>query len=725
LKRFLAVLAPTLLLASSPAAWEMSSFTEFVRGRFENVALSRGGQLSIANGFDPVFSSTEPFLWSIAQTPKGEIYVGTGNRGQLYRIDPSGKNTLVWTAPEPEIFALASDAKGVIYAGTSPNGRIYRIENNKATEYFDPQSAYIWALAIGPDGALFAGTGNQGVVFRITAPKTGEPYYATGQSNITGLAFDREGRLLAGSEPNGILYRITAKDKAFVLYDANLPEIRAIATDPDGSVYAVALGGSVAHKTQNATTGGASAPVSGTPSVSTSITVTAEAAQAGGDIKPPAPPEVPKPQSAPAVQTQTSTAMVDLTGVERSAIYKIHPDHTVETLWSSKEENVYDLLALNGELIFGTDVNGRIYQFSADRKLSLLEQTNDAEITRLFRSGNAVLAATGNRGRIYKLSESPAVSGTYESPVYDAGSVARWGHLSWIGSGPVKLMTRAGNSLRPDRTWSDWSDAATSISSPNARYIQWKAELTPAAKIDSVSIAYLPQNNPPAVHSIAVLSNSQPAPAASKTASAATAAYSITVTDTGDAGPSTSTGTQIQTITRAASQNLVVTWQADDPDGDRLVYSLYFRGEGERDWKPLKLNIHENSFTIDGDALADGRYAFRVTASDREANAPGLEADLVSSPVLIDNTPPVISVQPLQGASLDFTVADAASNLKRCEYSIDAGPWIPLSPVDGFLDSRAARFHLDLSNRPAGEHILVLRAVDSGNNAGLAKIVLR
>lgn len=729
---FLAVFLSSLY-ASSPAAWELSSFTEFVKGRFENVALSRSGQLSLAQRFEPIFTSSEPYLWSIAQAPDGSIYAGTGNRGQLHRLDPSGKDTLVWTAPQPEIFALAIDSKGVVFAGTSPSGKIYRIENGKAAEYFDPKSTYIWSLAFAPDGSLFAGTGAQGTVFRITAAGQGEPYYATGQANVTGLSFDREGRLFAGTEPNGILYRITAKDKAFVLYDSNLPEIRAIALDPDGSIYAVGLGGSVAARSLNATQNSGNSPVTGIPSVSTSITVTAEGAQAGGpgEIKPPTTADATKAAAAAAAasaQTTTTASTVDLTGVEKSAIYKIHPDYTVETLWSSKEENVYDLLSLNGELIFGTDVNGRIYRFAADRKLALIEQTNDSTITRLFRSGANTLAATGGRGRIYRLESAPAATGSYESPVYDAGSVARWGRLSWIGAGPVTIRTRSGNSLRPDRTWSEWEQTKPTIASPNARYIQWKAEFasggTVPPTVDSVSIAFLPQNNPPSVRSITVLSSPQTAPAPTKQNAAATAAYSITVTDTGDAGPATSSGTQIQTITRASFQNLIVSWQADDPDGDKLVYALYFRGEGEREWKPLKMNHHENSFTIDGDALADGRYTFRVVASDREVNSPGLEAELVSSPVLIDNTPPVITPQPSSGTFLDFEVADAASPLKRCEYSIDAGPWIPLAPVNGFLDSRTARFHLDLSTRPPGEHILVLRAIDSGNNAGLAKIVL-
>ena len=168
------------------------------------------------------------------------------------QIDGAGKSTLLWTAPEPEIFAIAVDRSGAVYAATSPDGKVYRIENGKATEYFAPKARYIWSLAVGPDGALYVGTGDQGKVFRVDSAGQGEVWYETGQSHITGLAVDKQNRLLAGTEPNGILYRITAKDKAFVLYDANLPEIRAIVPMPDGTVYAAALGGSTAKRTQSA-----------------------------------------------------------------------------------------------------------------------------------------------------------------------------------------------------------------------------------------------------------------------------------------------------------------------------------------------------------------------------------------------------------------------------------------------------------------------------------------
>jgi len=244
-------------------------------------------------------------------------------------------------------------------------------------------------------------------------------------------------------------------------------------------------------------------------------------------------------------------------------------------------------------------------------------------------------------------------------------------------------------------------------------------------------VAYLPQNTPPVVKSISVVTQLAPAGGAKPGQQVSAApVYSITVTDTGDAAPAMSTGTPTQTPSRAASQQINISWQAEDPDGDRLVYSLWFRGEGEREWKLLKANMHENTFSVDGDALADGRYFFRVMASDREVNPPpqAREAELVSSPVLIDNTPPVVTAgQPRKtpnGVEVEFEAVDAASPLRRCEYSVDAGSWTPLEAADGVIDSPREKFIVRLGNLPPGEHVLVVRAVDSANNAGLAKIVL-
>jgi sugar lactone lactonase YvrE len=739
------LLVASSAFASATAAWEMTSYQDFIHGRFQGVSLSRDGRLTLAPKVDTLFSSGQAVVWSVAEGANGVLYVATGHRGRVYRVDPSGASSLLWTAEQPEVFAIATDRDGVLYAGTSPDGKVYRIEKGKATEYFNPKSRYIWSLAAGPDGALYVGTGDQGKIYRVTSAGTGELYYDTGQSHITGLAVDAQGRLLAGTEPNGILYRVSAKDKAFVLYDASLPEIRAIIAQPDGTVYAAALGGSLAKRVQAATQATQSSASGVTvQGAAQTVTVEAQNTQPGAEIKTqPDSAKLTQPAPTPQVTTQF-TVTPDLTGVERSAIYRINPDNTVETLWSSKEENAYDLLALPNQLLFSTDTNGRIYGLSHDRKITLVLQTNEGEATRLLPSSGSVLVATGDMGRVYRLGEGPGVAGSYESPVHDAGTAARWGSLSWRAetapATAVTFRTRSGNSSKPDKTWSDWSDplhdaAASAIVSPNARYIQWKAEFSGAGGVtpilDNVTLAYLPQNSPPIVRSINVTLQMAPASSGRAIQQQSISPYTVTVTDTGDASTSVPAGTPTQTLSRAAAQQIIVSWQAEDPDGDRLVYNLYFRADDERRWMLLKGDLHDNAFTFDSDVLADGKYYFRVLASDREVNPPSTarDADLTSAPVMIDNTPPVVTVGPARRtgttAEVEFDARDAASPLRRCEYSLDATGWVPLEAADGVIDSQHEKFVLSLDKLTPGEHLVVIRVLDSANNAGLAKVVLR
>jgi hypothetical protein len=748
-KFFIAIAMATSLHAATTATWEMNTYQDFLKGRFQGISLDRDGRLSLAPKLETMFSSGQPAIWSIARAPDGSIYAGTGHRGRVYQITPSGSNNLIWTADQPEVFAVAVDSEGVLYAASSPDGKVYRIEKGKATEFFAPQAKYIWALAFANDGSLFVGAGNPGNIYRVDKTGKAETYYETGQSHVTALAFDSKNNVLAGTEPNGILYRISAKDKAFVLYNANLPEIRSIVPMPDGTIYAAALGGSIANRTGPLTTSLASPFNVTVTAPTTSITVTDSAdSQAETEIKPKA--DTPKAAIAQSVQQISSGPLAEIPGVDKSAVYKINPDDTVETLWSSKEENVYSLVAgppvagTNGDsLYFATDGQGRLYRLGADRKATLMVETNEGEATRLLESPDGLVAATGDMGKVFRLADAAGASGSYESPVHDSGSVARWGRISWRsatagnGSAKVQLATRSGNSARPDKTWSDWSEPLSDarndtrdalIKSPNARYIQWRASLEgPGAAIENVSVAYLPQNNPPVIRSISVSMQGSAQKAAAATSSTA-AAYSITVTDTGET--STPAGTPTQALSHGSGSQVQVTWQADDPDGDRLLYSLYFRGEDEKEWKLLRANIAENSLLLDGDVLADGRYYFRVIASDQPSNAANVARtdELVSSPVLIDNTPPAVALSAPRRSNdrveVDADVVDQTSPLRRFEYSLDAGPWTPVEAADGVTDSPREQYHIAIDRLRAGEHLLVVRAYDTANNAGLAKVVI-
>lgn len=737
-----AIFTAAISLAASSAAWEMNSYQDFLRGKFTNISLSRDGRLMLGPRIETLLDTGEQAVWATAKASDGSTYVATGHRGKLFRINARGDKSLVWTSSQPEIFALTIDSKGVVYAGTSPDGKIYRLENGVATEYYTTKAKFVWSL-LSINGTLFAGT-DQGNVHKITGPNLGEVYYASGQGHVTVLTQDKEGRLLAGTEPNGILYRITAKDKAFVLMDANLPELRTVIPAEDGSIYVAALGGSLAGRGLQTGTPASVNPVT-VPGIS--VTVTEQASHGTVPTV-----DLPKPDKDQKAQPQTTpqpapvAATQEIAGVEKSAIYRIHPDNTVETLWSSKDENAYSLLRVGDYLVFGTDMQGRLYRLSADRKVTLLSETNESTITSLSAYGPDIVATSSDQGKVLKLGAGYNGTGTYESPVHDSSSVARWGRYDWraelCDQCKVKMETRSGNSSRPDRTWSDWTEVTTNqIKSPNARYLQWRVELagnpgtTPV--LESVTASYLPQNTAPVVRSISVMLV-PPAASASKTATqqqqqqqSQTATFSVTVTDTADPLPATSSGTPSQILTRGGAQGLQLSWQADDADGDKLIYAVYFRGEGEREWKMLKNNIQENTLPLDSDALADGRYRFRVVASDRMMNAgpSARNAELISAPFLIDNTPPTVTIGPPsrqnQTVTLTVTATDATSPIRRAEYSLDAGPWTPLDAADGILDSLSERIEVRLEALPPGEHLLAVRAYDSAGNAGLNKIVLR
>ncbi len=247
-----------------------------------------------------------------------------------------------------------------------------------------------------------------------------------------------------------------------------------------------------------------------------------------------------------------------------------------------------------------------------------------------------------------------------------------------------------------------------------------------------MDIPYLPRNTPPVVHSITVSSivGTNPAKAGAN-AAATSSAYSVTVTDTGEPPAASSSTTSSQNVSRLQTTQTQISWQADDPDNDKLAYSVYFRAEDEQSWELVRSRMFENTLLLDPDVFADGRYFFRVVASDAPSNPAEFarESELVSTPVLIDNTPPVVTIGTPQrnGASLDVDVegADKTSPLRLCEYSMDAGSWQPIEAADGVTDSPHEQFHLHLEKLRPGEHLLVFRIYDTANNAGLARVVLR
>ena len=747
------------LSGASTKVWELSEYKDFLAGKFENISLSQEAGLTIAPALTPLFSSDQPVIWNVAIARDGTVYLGTGHQGRVYKVDKAGKSSLFWSAPEIEVFALAVASDGSLYAGTSPNGKVYRIDREGRGEvFFDPEQTYIWSIVIAlptdkkdvnhPE--LFVATGDQGKIYRVDSSGEGKLHADTKQRHVVSLALTPQGSLLAGTDPNGIIYRIEKSGKLFALYDSELPEVRALQVAPNGDIYAAAMGGGVSQITQSVSSAQTSAASSATTTIN--VTAAADSPPGPGGAKP-------QPSSSKQVTTQPvvtiSQPVISYAGMEKTALLRIRPDLAADKLWTSTEENIL-ALSLTGQdfkPVFATDHGGRIYQLEGERTARLLTESDQEQVTHLAPGPEGLLVAAAHSGRLSRLENSLAAAGTYRTAVHDAKTISRWGRLSWNGAGldaaPVEFQTRSGNSARPDDSWSDWSEKITAedgkaaagftggaISSPPARYIQWRATLRNAdgrlPRLRTVRLAYLPQNSAPVIRSVTVTGSTSSSSSESGTASTAgadaSAAYSITVSASGAESPQAAAGNSQTSVGGSGKKMMAVSWQAEDADGDKLIATVSFREDQESEWKVIKKDITSSNLSIESESLADGIYRFRVEVSDKTANPPDTarRAEKVSEPILVDHTPPIVSMQPIEGrTSVRFEASDASSTIQQAEYSVDAGQWIPVFADDGITDSSSETFTVELGDLDEGEHLVTMRVRDRAGNAGLGKAIVR
>src|SRR2546428_11057270 len=239
----LPVAAAIPLFAVTPLFWETRTYDDFRKGKLANVSLTSDDELILAPRFDVTFDTEQTLVWSIVADSKGNVYLGTGHDGKIFKVDPSGKGTLITDLPELDVLALAVDGKDVLYAGASPDGKVYKIENGTPREFFNPQTKYIWSLVFDKQGRLLVGTGDKGVIYRVTPDGKGVSFYDTDETHVVSMTVDRDGNIIAGGDPKGYVYRISPEGKGFVLYDSGMREIHSVAVGPNGTIYASVISG--------------------------------------------------------------------------------------------------------------------------------------------------------------------------------------------------------------------------------------------------------------------------------------------------------------------------------------------------------------------------------------------------------------------------------------------------------------------------------------------------
>jgi hypothetical protein len=739
------------------------TYAEFSPGEFESISLTSDGHLALAPAMTNLASVTDPIIWAAVQDEKGNMFFGTGNQGKVYRLTPKGELSTFFEPNEVMVHALAIDRKGRLYAATSPNGRVYRLDAGGHAELFcSPGETYIWTMTFGRDGSLFLATGDRGKILRVApteaTPAKAETWFETKEANISALALDKDGNLLAGTSPHGYLYRIEGTNHGFVLFNSGDTEIKQIAVASNGVIYASTF-------VAGPKSGSSSVSGAGSPSVSPAAgggNASDDAARAGARAQTPAG-AADKEDVSPAPSGVRSSGSASSAGgpgggePSLGAIYRMETNGFCERYWSAPGEAIYSLILLrDGSLLAGTGDKGRIYSISSPKHWQLLQTTSDgAQVAALLpdtAESRAGLAATSHPAKLYRLDFSLAESGTFTSRAFDAKQKSQWGRLHPDGEVPagakLDFSTRSGNTEKPEKTWSDWSEpkslgAEIAVVSPPARYLQYRVQFkrstgatNATAQLRRVQFYHQSQNAPPVIARLKVITEGF---GLSKMPMPQMEAPTMNLNQLLDSGggnpanPSAANPAQAVMmrpplkVTRSPGLCTVV-WEANDPNQDKLTYAVAIRAESEKTWATLADKTEDTFFSFDTTGFHEGLYFIKVTASDEAANTPetARTAEETSEAFLVDNTPPVLTVQK-QSAEKDrarivVNAIDGASVIKAAVYSLDGKDEVTLRPDDSIYDSTSETFTVELTGPGKGPHSLLLRAQDEAKNTSVLKL---
>ena len=769
---FLICVAPAI--AEHTRFWRQSDYDAFQKGDAKGVALRSDGKLVLAPKFAPFADASLAYLWSLRLDSHGNLYAAGGSNAKVVKFDNSGNSSTVFESQDMTAQALVFDKSDNLYVATAPDGKVYKVTPaGQKSVLFDPKTKYIWDLAVGADGTLFVATGDPGKIFAVDPSGNSQLFYNAEETHIRTLVLDGKGNLLAGTEPNGLVLRISmagestasqsgkaqqarqasakraanqtaaqaaakndeaASDEggrpAYVVYETAKKEITALALDSSGSLYVAAIGDKRPGPQQPATQQNEQENNPG----GQTITVTVGAPNALQQPRPPTP-------------------FVPFPAVSSAAVYRIAPDGSPEEIWSSPENSVYAIgLSAEGKLLLGTGNQGAIMQLEGDRVFSRLAKAESEQVTSFARASNGkIYVATANPGKVFTLGPELESEGTFQSEPFDARIFSRWGRLTWwgengAGSG-VELYVRAGNTSDPGKNWSPWAGPyrnpqGQEVDCPPSRFVQWKATLhggTNPPNLSWVEVAYLPKNVAPQITGVAM---QNPGIRVSGFGQQGGPPQATSVVLRMPAAPGTqgspqrsSESPRFEPPPQGYAQKgfQAVLWSAEDANDDELTYSVYYRGENEKDWKLLKDKLEQKFYSWDTNSMPDGAYYLKVTASDEKSNPPNeaLMAERVSERFVIDNTPPTITEiasQPAPGAAGDpavtvrFRASDSASSIVRAQYSLDAGDWTIVPPVGGLSDSPVEQYSVTLRGIAPGEHTVSVRVYDQFENESAAKV---
>jgi hypothetical protein len=705
--------------------WTQTTKSDFLNGTFNNTAVTNADLVTMLGSLKHFCDTGETFVWSTLADGKGNVYLGTGNSGIIYKSSADGKMSVFYKSGELEIQSMAMDSSGNIYAGTSPNGKIFKIDPaGKGTLLFSAPEKYITALAFDRTGDLYAATGDKCKVYKIAPAGTVTTALDTSEDSALSLAIDSANNVFVGTAPNGLIYRISPNGASSVFYDAPEDSVSALAIDSKGTLYAGTAPKGVIYKFMPG---------------NIARTLTEKAGKS--------------------IMSMSADAQGNIYAVSTNLVYKVFPDETIATI-----DNPQDIQFLTGsiggnKLYLGTENEGSVYQADIAGLMDATYESPIHDCTTLSRWGTISWASDTPKGSQVSVQTRTGTSGQPD---------ATWSSWSPVITQPgSRILNPTGRfiqyraSLHTDKPSSEPKLQSVSITyltknqAPNVNLTSpkggefWSKTKTikwTGTDPDKDTLTYQVQYSTDGGTNWKALegkttSNKTPAgkPDEPKPSTAPATDPSQPTTVSVSLDPTSANPEQDLADLQAALKEVP---DLDQASKDVIIAEANRMVNDQQSQETLMLNADasdkpsttkDTSLSWDTTKFKDGSYLIKVIASDKLSNPTDALSDFdISKPIMVVNTPPTImTFSRRQVIAADRTVhiegiaEQKLISITAVQYRTDTGDWTAATPNDGMFDSNTEGFSFTTDPLSKGEHNIEIKAFDQAGNTSSTKVKVK
>jgi len=701
-----------------PQTWKQAGAQQFALGVFDCTSATTADDIRPVPAVVKLAALPESFAWAVVHNGQGDVLVGTGNSGLIYRITQNGSYSVFFKTGELEVHSLAVDSKGNVYAGTSPNGKVFRIQPNGNGEVvFDAPERYITALATDDKDNIYAGTGDAGVIYQITPDGKCSVLTRLPENSVMCLAVGRSGIIYAGTARSGSVYKI----------DPNNSTVETILSTAEDSVTSIA--------------------------VTSDDTVYAGAGTSRSNIYKITPAGVSKTiyDKASYVLSMARDTSNNVYAISDESILKIAPDDTVMQLDTKRAGVQFTAITVddNGNIFAGTSNTAAVYKSEWSNNQTYESVVHDAGLP----------AKWGTVSYIADVPEGTSVQ------IWTRSGNSAEPNDTWSIWTPVGL-----------------EGAVSSPKSRYIQYrIVFSGQTNAQPKVKQISLSFLTDNRAPKINitepqpgtiaartTIIRWSGSDPdndqltyelfcSSDEGKTWQPLGSVVKPTANNKNSEQPKieNSRGSNGETTTQKPKADELLNQLNDELDKNSEIPDdvkqkmkeaapAAIEKTVEAASKPAEepkssetpsgtnTTTKQTSFNWDTTKVPDGKYLIKVVASDRISNAVDyLTEEKTVGPIVVANKPPKITIAKKETkVSKDGTVTieglatDEQVAIVGVQFKIDNGEWMAAAASDGMFDSSVEAFTATTGTLGKGKHTIEIKAINAAGSSVSEKVTV-